>query len=97
MRVWVDYDAGSNQVNVTLAPLAVAKPGKPLISAVYNLSSVITDTAYVGFSSATGSFNSRHYVLGWSFAMDNVSAPAIDIAKLPKQPRESTKAGRSKV
>ncbi|OQU76281.1 LOW QUALITY PROTEIN: hypothetical protein SORBI_3010G124700 [Sorghum bicolor] len=97
MRVWVDYDAGSNRVNVTLAPLAVAKPRKPLISAVYNLSSVITDTAYVGFSSATGSFNSRHYVLGWSFAMGDVSAPAIDIAKLPKLPRESTKAGRSKV
>jgi serine/threonine protein kinase len=98
MRVWVDYDAGSNRVNVTLAPLAVAnKPSKPLISAIYNLSSVITDTAYVGFSSATGSFNSRHYVLGWSFAMDNVSAPAIDIAKLPKLPRENTKAGRSKV
>ncbi|XP_066377553.1 L-type lectin-domain containing receptor kinase SIT2-like [Miscanthus floridulus] len=98
MRVWVDYDAGSNRVNVTLAPLAVAnKPGKSLISAIYNLSSVITDTAYVGFSSATGSFNSRHYVLGWSFAMDNVSAPSIDIAKLPKLPRESTKAGRSKV
>jgi serine/threonine protein kinase len=29
--------------------------------------------------------------------MDNVSAPAIDIAKLPKLPRESTKAGLSKV
>jgi len=51
--------------------------------------------AYVGFSSATGSFNSRHYVLGWSFAMD-VPAPAIDITKLPKLPREGPKA-RSKV
>ncbi|KAF0908332.1 hypothetical protein E2562_024746 [Oryza meyeriana var. granulata] len=95
MQVWVDYDAGNTQINVTLAPLSVAKPVKPLISAVYNLSSVITDTAYVGFSSATGSFNSRHYVLGWSFAM-NGPAPAIDIAKLPKLPHEGPKA-RSKV
>ncbi|KAL6596676.1 hypothetical protein ACP70R_047319 [Stipagrostis hirtigluma subsp. patula] len=95
MQVWVDYDAGDNRINVTLAPLGVAKPSKPLISAIYNLSPVITDMAYVGFSSATGSFNSRHYVLGWSFALD-VPAPAIDIAKLPKLPKEGPKA-RSKV
>ncbi|KAG2611221.1 hypothetical protein PVAP13_4KG149200 [Panicum virgatum] len=95
MRVWVDYDAASIRINVTLAPLSLAKPAKLLISAVYNLSSVLTDMAYVGFSSATGSFNSRHYVLGWSFAMD-VPAPAIDITKLPKLPREGPKA-RSKV
>jgi len=91
MRVWVDYDAASIRINVTLAPLSLAKPAKPLISAIYNLSSVLTDMAYVGFSSATGSFNSRHYVLGWSFAMD-VPAPAIDITKLPKLPREGPKA-----
>jgi len=95
MRVWVDYDAASIRINVTLAPLSLAKPAKPLISAIYNLSSVLTHMAYVGFSSATGSFNSRHYVLGWSFAMD-VPAPAIDITKLPKLPREGPKA-RSKV
>ncbi|KAJ1259119.1 hypothetical protein BS78_10G129100 [Paspalum vaginatum] len=95
MQLWVNYDGGSNRINVTLAPLAVAKPGKPLISAIYNLSSVVSDTAYVGFSSATGSFNSRHYVLGWSFALD-VPAPVIDISKLPKLPRQDPKA-RSKV
>ncbi|CAN6221592.1 unnamed protein product [Urochloa humidicola] len=95
MRVWVDYEAVSNRINVTLAPLTMAKPAKPLISAVYNLSSVLNDMAYVGFSSATGSFNSRHYVLGFSFAMD-VPAPAIDITKLPKLPREGPKP-RSKV
>ncbi|XP_022681466.1 L-type lectin-domain containing receptor kinase IV.2-like [Setaria italica] len=95
MRVWVDYDAVSNRINVTLAPLGLVKPAKPLISAIYNLSAVLTDMAYVGFSSATGSFNSRHYVLGFSFAMD-VPAPDIDITKLPKLPREGPKA-RSKV
>ncbi|OEL28513.1 L-type lectin-domain containing receptor kinase IV.1 [Dichanthelium oligosanthes] len=95
MRVWVDYDAVSNWINVTLAPLSLTKPAKPLISAIYNLSSVLTDMAYIGFSSATGSFNSRHYVLGWSFAMD-APAPAIDITKLPKLPHEGPKA-RSKV
>uniref|UniRef100_A0ACD5Z4C9 Uncharacterized protein n=1 Tax=Avena sativa TaxID=4498 RepID=A0ACD5Z4C9_AVESA len=95
MQVWVDYDAGNNRINVTLAPLGVAKPAEALISATYNLSSVITSTAYVGFSSATGSFDSRHYVLGWSFGMSS-TAPAIDISKLPKLPRVTPEA-RSKV
>uniref|UniRef100_A0A453NZ91 non-specific serine/threonine protein kinase n=1 Tax=Aegilops tauschii subsp. strangulata TaxID=200361 RepID=A0A453NZ91_AEGTS len=96
MQVWIDYDAGTNRINVALAPLGVAKPARPLMSATYNLSSVITSTAYVGFSSATGSFDSRHYVLGCSFRMGSTTAPAMDIAKLPTLPREIPKV-RSKV
>ncbi|TKW30346.1 hypothetical protein SEVIR_2G030200v4 [Setaria viridis] len=86
MRVWVDYDGEEKRIDVTMAPLRMAKPSKPLLSTAYDLSTVLTDVARVGFSSATGSFNSRHYVLGWSFAMDG-PAPAIDISKLPKLPR----------
>ncbi|XP_047071314.1 L-type lectin-domain containing receptor kinase SIT2-like [Lolium rigidum] len=86
MQVWVDYDGAGKQITVAMAPAGMARPVKPLLSTAYDLSTVLTDTAYVGFSSATGSFNSRHYVLGWSFAMDG-PAPAIDIAQLPKLPR----------
>ncbi|XP_044985293.1 L-type lectin-domain containing receptor kinase SIT2-like [Hordeum vulgare subsp. vulgare] len=95
MQVWVSYDGGTGQIDVTLAPLGVAKPARPLVSDTYNLSSVITEQAYIGFSSSTGGINTRHYVLGWSFAM-NGPAPAIDIAKLPKLPRFGPKP-RSKV
>nr|CAB3451860.1 unnamed protein product [Digitaria exilis] len=85
MQVWVEYDGEEKRIDVTMAPLKMAKPSKPLLSIVYDLSTVLTDVARVGFSSATGSFNSRHYVLGWSFAMDG-PASAIDISKLPKLP-----------
>ncbi|KAG2631435.1 hypothetical protein PVAP13_2NG031300 [Panicum virgatum] len=85
-QVWVDYDGDRKQIDVTMAPLKMAKPSRPLLSTAYDLSTVLTDVACVGFSSATGSFNSRHYVLGWSFAMDG-PAPAIDISKLPRLPR----------
>ncbi|CAL5078173.1 unnamed protein product [Urochloa decumbens] len=97
MQVWIDYDGQAKKVNVTLAPLkkGQGKPVRPLISATHDLSTVIPDTAYIGFSSSTGLVNSRHYVLGWSFAMDG-PAPAIDIDKLPKLPREFPKP-RSKV
>uniref|UniRef100_A0A453BC40 non-specific serine/threonine protein kinase n=1 Tax=Aegilops tauschii subsp. strangulata TaxID=200361 RepID=A0A453BC40_AEGTS len=86
MQVWVDYDGEEKLITVAMAALGTAKPVKPLLSKTCDLSTVLTDTAYVGFSSATGSFNSQHYVLGWSFAMDG-PAPAIDISKLPKLPR----------
>ncbi|WVZ61789.1 hypothetical protein U9M48_011606 [Paspalum notatum var. saurae] len=95
MQAWVDYDGEAKRINVTLAPLNMGKPVRPLLSIPYDLSTVIPDMAYIGFSSSTGLVNSRHYVLGWSFAMDG-PAPAIDIAKLPKLPREFQKP-RSKV
>ena len=70
MQVWVEYDEDNTQINVTLSPLNVAKPFKLLLSTTYNLSRVLGDKAYVGFSSSTGSFISRQYVLGWSFGMN---------------------------
>ena len=86
MQVWVDYDGGSKKIDVTLAPLQMAKPKKPLVSTTYDLSTVLKDRSYVGFSSSTGILDSHHYVLGWSFGMSQ-PAPAIDINKLPKLPR----------
>ncbi|CAN6197898.1 unnamed protein product [Urochloa humidicola] len=87
MQVWVEYDEGTAQIDVTLAPIKVAKPVKPLVTAVYNLSTVLTDTAYIGFSSATGVIYSRYCLFGWSFSMGN-STQGIDITKLPKLPHD---------
>ncbi|XP_066350439.1 L-type lectin-domain containing receptor kinase SIT2-like [Miscanthus floridulus] len=86
MQVWVDFDGQTMQVNVTMSPLeAAARAKKPLLSTTVNLSSVIDDTAYVGFSSATGILFCRHYVLGWSFKM-NGAAPAMNVSALPTLP-----------
>jgi hypothetical protein len=90
MQVWVDYDEVTTKISVTIAPLKMSKPMTPLILTTYNLSTVLTDQAYVGFSSTTGSIDSQHYVLGWSFAM-NQSAPGIDVDKLPKLPHGGSK------
>ncbi|CAM0954836.1 unnamed protein product [Alopecurus aequalis] len=95
MQAWVEYDGVSKQIDVSLAPIHMAKPIKPLLSTTYDLSTVLTDMVYVGFSASTGSFISRQYVLGWSFGI-NKPAPAIDITKLPKLPREGPKP-KSKV
>lgn len=64
MQVWVDYDGNTGQIDVALAPIKVAKPRKPLVSAKYDLSTVLTEWAYIGFSSVTSEINYRHYLLG---------------------------------
>lgn len=86
MQIWVDYDAKSTQINATLAPLGTAKPVRPLLSTTYDLSAVLTEQAYLGFSCSTGLSTGHHYVLGWSFAM-NSAAQIIDPTKLPKLPQ----------
>lgn len=85
IQVWVAYDRQHTQISVTIAPIRMPKPMKPLITTTCNLSQVLADPAYIGFSAATSPINSRHYILGWSFGM-NRPAPAIDTSKLPKLP-----------
>ncbi|KAI8013336.1 L-type lectin-domain containing receptor kinase IV.1 [Camellia lanceoleosa] len=86
MQVWVDYDGVKKQMNVTMASINTAKPRKPLCSMFYDLSSIVNETMYVGFSSSTGSVETSHYVLGWSFQV-NGEARALDLSRLPKLPR----------
>ncbi|XP_051215209.1 L-type lectin-domain containing receptor kinase SIT2-like [Lolium perenne] len=95
MQVWVDYDGTATEITVTMAPLGMARPKKPLLQTTVDLSGVVQSTAYVGFSSATGILTTRHFVVGWSFALGG-PAPALDIPALPALPRAWPKP-RSKV
>jgi hypothetical protein len=86
MQVWVEYDGVEKKIEVTMAPINVGKPKTPLLSLSYDLSSVIEDIMYVGFTSSTGSALTSHYITGWSFKV-NGQAPELDLAQLPKLPR----------
>ncbi|KAF9601005.1 hypothetical protein IFM89_014990 [Coptis chinensis] len=91
MQVWIEYDGLEKQLNVTIAPIKLPKPQIPLLSLSYDLSSIILDSMYVGFSSSTGSVViTSHYILGWSFQM-NGQARALDLSRLPKLPRRGPK------
>ncbi|XP_025798946.1 L-type lectin-domain containing receptor kinase IV.1-like isoform X2 [Panicum hallii] len=94
-HVWVDYDGRSKQLEVTLSPLHTPKPRKPLLSEAIDLSSLMADAMYVGFSASSGVVFTHHYVLGWSFGLDG-PAPPLDLSKLPALPRLGPKP-RSKV
>ncbi|KAJ0987806.1 hypothetical protein J5N97_006162 [Dioscorea zingiberensis] len=86
IQVWVEYDSLDMKFNVTISPITtVTKPSFPLLSSTINLSSVIYDTMYVGFSSSSGSVITSHYVLGWSFKMSG-QAPALNLSALPSLP-----------
>ncbi|CAN7001351.1 hypothetical protein Bca4012_051395 [Brassica carinata] len=85
MQVWIDYNGRTHKINVMMGPLNEEKPKKPLVSIVRDLSFVILQDMFVGFSSATGTVPAEHYVLGWSFGV-NREAPPLDLSKLPKLP-----------
>ncbi|KAI9112239.1 hypothetical protein K1719_016762 [Acacia pycnantha] len=86
MQVWVDYDGGKKQVEVTLAPININKPETPLLRLSQDLSHIINNLSYVGFSASTGFVAwTSHNVLGWSFKL-NGEAQNLQFSKLPKLP-----------
>ncbi|XP_031253962.1 L-type lectin-domain containing receptor kinase I.8-like [Pistacia vera] len=85
IQVWIDYDGAEKLLNVTLSPIRIAKPERPLLSTPLNLSEVLLDSMYVGFSATTGTVTSDHYILGWSFNRSG-QAQNIDVSKLPPVP-----------
>ncbi|KAK2360804.1 L-type lectin-domain containing receptor kinase IV.1 [Trifolium repens] len=85
MQVWLEYDSEKKKIDVTLAPINVVKPKQPLLTLTKDLSSILENTMYVGFSSSTGSIHTSHYVLGWSFKV-NGQAQNLKISELPKLP-----------
>uniref|UniRef100_A0A2N9I661 non-specific serine/threonine protein kinase n=1 Tax=Fagus sylvatica TaxID=28930 RepID=A0A2N9I661_FAGSY len=80
-----EYDGVKGVVNVTISPNLDEKPKKPLISHSINLTTILRETMYVGFSAATGKTTSFHYILAWSFAI-NGAAPLLNISQLPLPP-----------
>jgi len=89
MQVWIDFDSKEMQLNVTLSPVQMPKPNRPLLSLTIDLSSLMLNSMYVGFSSSTGPVHTSHCILGWSFKMNGV-AEALDYAKLPSLPHNET-------
>jgi len=87
MHLWIDYDEAEKLLNVTLAPTRIPKPNKPLLSTSIDLSQILLESMYVGFSASTGTLTSDQYILGWSF---NKSGPAqsLEISRLPPVPQQ---------
>jgi hypothetical protein len=64
-RAWVDYNGGTNLLEVRLTRSAV-RPAAPFLSLVRNLAADLgTTNAFVGFTSGTGAAFAHHDVLSW--------------------------------
>ncbi|KAL7247401.1 hypothetical protein ACSBR2_002337 [Camellia fascicularis] len=87
IQVWIDYDGVENLLNVTLSPIPSPKPNRPLLATPIDLSPILLDSMYVGFSSSTGAAATNHYILGWSFNKSGTSQN-IEISKLPSLPQQ---------
>ncbi|KAK9154347.1 hypothetical protein Sjap_001827 [Stephania japonica] len=82
---WVDYDSITNVLNVTLSSSSSQKPITPLLTFPIDLSPILLDSMYVGFSASTGLLASSHYIFGWSFKMNGQARPLL-LASLPTLP-----------
>uniref|UniRef100_A0A7N2KP28 Protein kinase domain-containing protein n=1 Tax=Quercus lobata TaxID=97700 RepID=A0A7N2KP28_QUELO len=87
MHLWIDYNETEKLLTVTLAPTSIPKPNRPLLSTHINTSQILLESMFVGFSAATGTVTSDHYILGWSFNKSG-QAQSLDVSKLPQPPRQ---------
>ncbi|XVF83723.1 hypothetical protein PTKIN_Ptkin16aG0514700 [Pterospermum kingtungense] len=85
IQVWIDYDSARNRLEVKLSPFS-EKPKSSILSFDVDLSEILEDSMFVGFSASTGLLASSHYVLGWSFKMSG-QAESLYLPSLPSLPR----------
>ncbi|XP_031263437.1 probable inactive L-type lectin-domain containing receptor kinase III.1 [Pistacia vera] len=64
IQIWIDYSAAEMLLNVTLAPIKIPKPSKPLLSKPLDLSQILLDSMYVGLSASTDLLGISSYILG---------------------------------
>jgi hypothetical protein len=79
-NAWIDYDGGSNLIEVRLTRSA-ARPAAALLSFTRNIAADLGSTnAFVGFTSGTGAAFANHDVLNWiledNFAPIGIPEPA---------------------
>ncbi|KAE8705924.1 L-type lectin-domain containing receptor kinase VII.1 [Hibiscus syriacus] len=98
-QLWIDY--ADSVLNVTMAPIGIRRPKRPLLNVSFNLSDVFEDEMYVGFiSPPTGGRSPR--ILAWSFSNSNfglseslitVGLPSFNIHEVPFYRHRSFPAG----
>lgn len=90
IQAWIDYNSQEMLINVTISPLGIPKPHRPLISYPIDLATVLDEYMYVGFSASTGLLTAFHIVHGWSFKIGG-TARELDVTMLPFHARPKSK------
>ena len=85
IQAWIQYDASTNLLEIKVSTQS-AQPRSVLLNYTVDLSTILLDSMYVGFSASTGSTASSHYILGWSFVVNNGESKNLYLDKLPNLP-----------
>lgn len=92
---WIEFDGAQSELNVTLAPLAVSRPSKPLLTFKdLSIGNYISTEMFVGFSASKVTWVEAQRVLAWSFS-DNGVAREINTTNLPVFLLETTSSSLS--
>lgn len=83
IQAWIDFEGVEMRINVSLAPVGVARPVVPLLSYKNpEIVNYLSDGMYVGFSASKTQWVEAQRILAWSFS-DVGNARAINVSGLP--------------
>ncbi|KAL3512754.1 hypothetical protein ACH5RR_025471 [Cinchona calisaya] len=83
IRAWIEFDGPRNEINVTIAPVEVQRPIRPLISFRDPvIANYVFGEMFVGFSASKTTWVEEQRVLAWSFS-DTGPARDVNTTNLP--------------
>ncbi|OVA20802.1 Protein kinase domain [Macleaya cordata] len=83
IRAWIEFDGTQFEINVTIAPAAVSRPSRPLISFKDPvIANYVSTQMFMGFSASKVLWVEPQRVLAWSFS-DTGIAREINTSGLP--------------
>lgn len=94
VHAWIEFDGPRNEINVTIAPVVVGRPSRPLISFRDPvIANYVSAEMYVGFSASKTTWVETQRVLAWSFSDSGVSRD-INTTNLPTFRLENSSSNR---
>ncbi|KAJ0920191.1 putative protein kinase RLK-Pelle-L-LEC family [Helianthus annuus] len=83
VHVWIEFDGSRSEINVTIAPVGVSRPIRPLLT-FWNpiIRNYVSPEMYVGFSASKTTWVEAQRVLAWSFS-DTGVARDVNTTGLP--------------
>ncbi|EEF34489.1 L-type lectin-domain containing receptor kinase S.1 [Ricinus communis] len=83
VQAWIEFDGKNLRINVTIAPVGVPKPSKPLISTSDpSRADFGSEAMFMGFSTSKTTWNEGQTILAWSLS-DEGFAREINTSNLP--------------
>jgi Domain of unknown function (DUF4347)/Legume lectin domain/PA14 domain/Calx-beta domain/Glucose / Sorbosone dehydrogenase len=81
---WIDYNGVTDQLDVYIGD--AAKPGQAILSSTIDLTAIVGNQAYVGFTAGSGFIGAQQEILNWGLQAPNpraaASPPSVPVANV---------------